>query len=255
MWCIFLGLVSIASISTWSSGSITLFSGSLDDEILFLIVLQYPQMYSDDAETGQIFNCIQRAHQQTYVSAKIMFHILRNPEVWRLNMFILSSLEVYPIYLFCLAIGGLNCPVSSCYFVILPAYLGINPDLLCSFLGNQSGPPADLAWCGSLAERCSPMATPQEVRWCSRLRLHVQIFTIDRHRCLLSDPEKRNRGRFGNLALIGLMLTTANFGRQLLGFTGPRMGQFRPIKAWFWRQTFQRFALNSLSTTFSLCWH
>lgn len=131
---------------------------------LFSIVLQYPQMYSDDPETGPIFNCIQRAHQQTYVSAKTMLHILRNPEVERLNMFILSSLEVYPIYLFCLAIGGLNCPVSSCYFVIPPAYLGINPDLLCSFLGNQSVPLADLAWCGSLAERCLPMATPQEVR-------------------------------------------------------------------------------------------
>lgn len=49
--------------------------------------------------------------------------------------------------------------------------------------------------------------------------------------CLLSDPEKRKRGRFGNLALIGLMLTTANFGRELLGFAGPRMNCFRSVKA------------------------
>lgn len=175
-------------------------------------------------------------------------------EILRFKHVYLPSLEVYPMYLFCLAIGGLNCPVSSRYFVISPAYLGINPDLR-SFLGNQSVPPADLAWCGSLAERCTPMATPREVRWCSRLRLHVQIFTVDPHRRLLSDPEKRNRGRFGNLAFIGLMLTTANFGCQLLGFPGPRMCQLRPIKAWFWRQTYQTFALNSLSTTCSHCWH
>lgn len=146
-----------------------------------------------------------------------------------------SSLEVYPIYLFCLAIGGLNCPVSS-HFTVAQSTLR-KSFLTSGFLFGQPKRAASglgLVWIIGREVYAHGYSTGGEGG--ARGFIYMFRFLLPGQGGrwsvqLLSDPENRKRGKFGNLALLGLMLTTANFGRQLLGFSGPRMNSFRSIKA------------------------